>query len=214
MVDVELPIKSIHILGTGVLAEEFYAIALDAGIAVTAFVENLDPAKEGKVLCGRPVIWVDRLPSATPCICALSTTQRRRFIEQVADRAVFANLIHPSAVILAGTTIGEGTVVSAGVLIASNTVIGRHVFLNRGVRVGHHTRVADFVTIQPGANVAGLIEIGEAAYVGMGAIIIERLKVGRGATIAAGAVVIRDVPEHTLVAGNPAVVKKGAIDAR
>jgi sugar O-acyltransferase (sialic acid O-acetyltransferase NeuD family) len=204
----------IHILGTGVLAEEFFALALDAGLAVEGFVENLDPAKEGAVLCGRPVLWVDRLPDGARCVCALSTAKRRGYIAQVADRARFMNLVHPSAVVLHGTTLGEGTVLSAGAIVASNTAVGRHVFVNRGARIGHHTRIGDFATVQPGANIAGLVEVGEAAYVGMGAIVIERLRVGAGATVAAGAVVIRDVPERCLVAGNPAAVRRERIDAR
>jgi acetyltransferase EpsM len=144
----------------------------------------------------------------------LSTTKRRLFINQVEGKAVFTNLVHPSSTILPGGSLGEGTVISTGVLIASQTSIGRHVFINRGARIGHHTRIENFVTIQPGANIAGVIEIGEASYIGMGAIIIERRKIGKGVTIAAGAVVTQDVPDQVLVAGNPAVIKKKGIEPR
>ncbi len=204
----------IYILGTGVLAEEFFALALHAGIGVAGFVENLDKRKEGAFLCEKPIIWVDQLPPDAPCLCALSTTKRRIFIQQVEGKARFANLIHPSSVVLPRSSVGEGTVISTGVLIASNTSIGKHVFLNRGARVGHHTRIGNFVTIQPGANIAGLVEIGESTYIGMGAIVIERRKIGTGATIAAGAVVTTDVPDNVLVAGNPAVIKKTGIEPR
>ncbi len=203
------------ILGTGVLAEEFFAIASHMGIPVTAFVENLDKKKTETSLCERPVIWYEDVPVAAPCICALSTTNRQFYIRQMEGRkATFVNLVHPSSILLPHTTIGEGTAISTGVLVASNTVIGRHVFINRGARVGHHTRVGDFVTLQPGANIAGLVEIGDATYVGMGAIILERLKIGKGVTIAAGSVVTKDIPDHVLVAGNPGVIKKKGIDAR
>ena len=146
----------IHLLGTGPLAEELWAVAQDAGLEVAAFVENLDRTKAGGTLLGRPIVWVDDLPAGAACVCALSTTRRRGYVEQVADRATFPNLIHPSAVILPGANLGEGTVVSAGVIVAAHAVLGRHVFCNRGVRIGHHTRVGDFVTLQPGANLAGL----------------------------------------------------------
>lgn len=206
--------QAMYLLGTGPLAEELWAVARDAGVEVAAFVENLDRAKAGGVLLDRPVIWVDDLPPGAPCVCALSTTRRRRYVEQVAGRARFPNLVHPSAVILPGATLGEGTVVSAGVIVAAHATLGRHVFCNRGARIGHHTRIGDFVTLQPAANLAGLIEVGEAAYIGMGAIVTERLRVGEEATVAAGAVVLRDVAPHTMVAGNPAVVKKEDVEAR
>ena len=204
----------LYILGTGLLAEELCALAEDMTVRVEAFVENLDRSKVGTTLCERTVIWVDSLPPGARCVCALSTTTRKQYVEQVQDRAELVNLIHPSSVILPGTQVGPGTVISTGVLIGSNTTIGRCAFLNRGVRVGHHTRIGDFVTLQPGANVAGAIEIGHQTYIGMGAIVIERLRIGCGVTIAAGAVVIADIPDHALVAGVPAVIKKRNIAAR
>jgi sugar O-acyltransferase (sialic acid O-acetyltransferase NeuD family) len=198
----------LYILGTGLLAEEFSAIGHAAGYEVEAFVENLDETKTSGRLCERPVIWVDELPAGAPCVCALSTTKRRRFIEQVADRASFVTLVHPSATVLESTTLGEGTIVSSGVLVGSNTRIGRHVFMNRGAMVGHHARIGDFVTLQPGVNVAGAGEIGDQTYVGMSAVVLERLTIGRGVTIAAGSLVSRDIPDHALVAGAPAVIRK------
>jgi sugar O-acyltransferase (sialic acid O-acetyltransferase NeuD family) len=205
---------SLFILGTGVLAEELCALAEDMDRPVEGFVENLDKEKDGGTLCGRPMIWVDRLPAGAECVCALSTTARRRFIEQVQDRATLGTLIHPSSVILPHSTLGPGAVVSTGVLVGAHTTIGRGVFLNRGVRIGHHNKIGDYVTVQPGANIAGALTIGDQTYVGMGAIVFERLSIGRGATIAGGALVIRDVPDHTLVAGSPAVIKKQGIEPR
>lgn len=206
--------KDLFILGTKVLAEELFAVAEHAGIPVAGFVENQDRNKAGTSLCGRPILWVDDVPGGARCVCALSTMKRRRFIDQLEGRVEFANLVHPSSIVLPRTTLGEGAIVSCGVIVASNSTLGRHVFLNRGVRVGHHTRIGDFAVIQPGANIAGLIEVGEEAFVGMGAVVIERLRIGRGSIIAAGAVVTRDVPDRVMVAGNPAVIKKENIDPR
>lgn len=204
----------LHLLGTGLLAEELFALARHAGIDVVAFVENLDRAKAGGSLCGRPILWVDDLAHGAPCVCALSTTQRVRYIDQVRDRARFVRLVHPSAVILPPSVLGAGTVLSTGVLVASNVRLGEHVFVNRGAAIGHHTVIGDAVTVQPRANIAGAIEIGDRAYIGMGAIVTERRRIGRGAVVAAGAVVLDDVPERCLVAGVPAVVKRRDIDPR
>jgi sugar O-acyltransferase (sialic acid O-acetyltransferase NeuD family) len=204
----------LFILGTKVLAEEFFALADHAGIPVSGFVENEDRNKAGTSLCDRPIIWVDDVPEGARCVCALSTMTRRFFISQLEGRVDYVNLIHPSSIILPRTTLGEGTIVSCGVIVASNATIGRHVFLNRGARVGHHTKIGDFAAIQPSANIAGMVEVGDATYIGMGAVIIERLRIGRESIIAAGAVVTKNVPDHVLVAGNPAVIKKENIDAK
>ncbi len=45
-----------YFLGTEPLTEKLCAVTLDAGVEVTAFVENLDRSKTGKVLLDRPVI--------------------------------------------------------------------------------------------------------------------------------------------------------------
>ena len=206
--------RALYILGTGLLAEEFFILAETSGFVVEAFVENLDMTKAGGALCGRPIIAASDLPAAAPCVCALSTTKRKQYIEEVEDRAAFVTLVHPSSTILPTTDLGAGTIASTGVLVGSHTQIGRHVFLNRGARVGHHAKIGDFVTIQPGANIAGAGQIGAETYIGMGAIVLERLTIGSGVTIAAGAVVRHDVPDGSLVAGSPAVIKRRGVTSR
>lgn len=48
------------------------------------------------------------------------------------------------------------------------------------------------------------ISIGAQAFIGMGAIILPGISIGSGAVVGAGSVVTRDVPDDTVVAGNPA----------
>jgi acetyltransferase-like isoleucine patch superfamily enzyme len=53
------------------------------------------------------------------------------------------------------------------------------------------------------------ILIKRGAWIGVGAIILPGIAIGEGAIVAAGSVVSQNVPEYTVVAGNPArVVKK------
>ena len=203
-----------YILGTGPLAEEFLALLSHTQRPVTALVENLDRSKAGSQLHGHPIVWVDDLPAGAECLCALSTTQRSAFVEQVRDRARFPSFVHPSSVVLPFGTMGAGCVVSTGVLIAGHVGLADHVFVNRGARIGHHTQIGEYSTIQPGANIAGLVRVGPRVYIGMGAIVRERLAIGAGAIVAAGTVVTHDVPERCLVAGHPAVVKRRGVEPR
>ena len=52
------------------------------------------------------------------------------------------------------------------------------------------------------------IIIKKKAWIGMRSIILKGVTIGEGAIVAAGSVVTKDVPDYTLVAGNPAIIKK------
>ena len=52
------------------------------------------------------------------------------------------------------------------------------------------------------------IIIGDHVWIGKNALILKGVHIGDGAVVAAGSVVVKDVPANTLVAGNPAEVKK------
>ena len=52
------------------------------------------------------------------------------------------------------------------------------------------------------------IKIEKNAWIGMRSIILKGVTIGEGAIVAAGSVVTKDVPSYTLVAGNPAIIKK------
>jgi acetyltransferase-like isoleucine patch superfamily enzyme len=53
-------------------------------------------------------------------------------------------------------------------------------------------------------KVAGRVCVEADAWIGAGAIILPNITIGEAAIIGAGSVVTRDVPPHTVVAGNPA----------
>lgn len=84
----------------------------------------------------------------------------------------------------------------------------RHGVLVGPIRVGANCVIHQNVTI--GQRVAkgdhGVPEIGDNVWIGPGAIITGSIRVGDGVTISAGSVLSKDVPDHCLVAGNPARV--------
>ena len=197
------------ILGTRTFAEEVADLVEQTGEhEVVAFVENWERERAGRMLAGRPVIWVDELAEHAgewTAVCAIGSPERRAYVDHVAALGVaFATVVHPAAVVAPSARLGAGCIVSPGVVIGAQARIGEHVILNRGVLVGHHTEVGSCVTLSPAANVAGCVEVGDGAYIGMGATVIDRRKVGAGALVAAGAVVVRDVPGETRVQGVPA----------
>jgi len=58
--------------------------------------------------------------------------------------------------------------------------------------------------VKQGITAEGII-IEDDVWLGSGAIITDGVHIGKGAVVAAGAVVTKDVPEHTVVAGVPAI---------
>jgi sugar O-acyltransferase (sialic acid O-acetyltransferase NeuD family) len=207
------------ILGTHALAEEVWDLISDMpGFEVTGFVENMNRDRCGQTLEGLPILWIDDIaPYAEThkAICALGTTHRSRFIEQAAAFGFqFATVVHPTARVSTHSSVGDGTIISAGVIVATRTEIGRHVFINRGALIGHHTQIGDYVSIMPGANVAGKCRIGDATYIGIGAIVIDGITVGEHSVVGAGSVVTRDVESNVQVVGIPAVVARENISGK
>jgi acetyltransferase-like isoleucine patch superfamily enzyme len=102
---------------------------------------------------------------------------------------------------------------------------GSELFSGSEIRIGRHVLIANYVLIngydghpldpllraagkRPGPEGYGRIEIADYAWIGSRATILKNVRVGRGAVVATGAVVTRDVPDLTVVAGNPARVIK------
>lgn len=83
--------------------------------------------------------------------------------------------------------------------------------IGAGAKIAHDVTIMDgdghlidyegYVPIKP-------IVIENHVWIGTKAVILKGVHIGEGAIVAAGSVVTRDVPPHTLVAGNPARVIK------
>jgi acetyltransferase-like isoleucine patch superfamily enzyme len=99
-------------------------------------------------------------------------------------------------------SIGAGTYINRNsVIVAHERVeIGRNCLISWDVVIiddDHHDRMGVARRIAP-------VVIGDGAWIGCRAIVLKGVTVGEGAQVAANAVVTRDVPPHTLVAGQPA----------
>jgi len=118
--------------------------------------------------------------------------------------AKMATVTHPSAIIGADVTIGDGSVLVAGAIVNIATTIGKSAIVNTGATIDHDCRLGDGVHVSPGANIAGGVSIGAGSWIGIGAAVIGRIDIGSYVRVGAGAVVIKSVADGLTVVGNPA----------
>jgi maltose O-acetyltransferase len=104
-----------------------------------------------------------------------------------------------------GLSIGERCFIGSNVcmVLHENTVIGNRVVINVNVQLltgSHGTKDPAWLLV------AKPIIIQNYVWIAYNAIILPGVTIGKGAVVGAGAVVSRDVPEFSVVAGNPAKV--------
>ena len=106
-----------------------------------------------------------------------------------------------------GMDIGEGVKISRKTHLDTN--------INpKGLHVGKYTRIAGSVIIltHDGCrNLKADTYIGDHCFIGSRSIILPGVHIGNEVVIGAGSVVTKDVPDHCIVAGNPAKVIRTGI---
>lgn len=129
--------------------------------------------------------------------------KRKNMVESLPKGTTYTSIIHPSAVISEWVTVGEGSVICAGVILTCNVSIGKHSHLNLQTTVGHDCKIGDYFTAAPSVNISGNCTLGECVYFGSNACIRERVSVCDNVTIGMGSVVIKNISEAGVYLGNP-----------
>ena len=105
--------------------------------------------------------------------------------------------LHKSRLKLSGVTIGKKVYLDRSVFIdtVGSVVIEDGATITRGVIIITHSRKHPYIRS---------VLIQKGAFIGVNSIILGGITIGTGAIIGAGSIVTHDVPDHAVVAGNPA----------
>jgi len=114
------------------------------------------------------------------------------------------NAISPKANISSFCSIGIGTLVCQGACINPFAKIGKAVIINTGAIIEHECSIGDYSHIAPGAVLAGNVAVGKNSFVGANAVIKQGITIGENVVVGAGAVVLKNIPDNSVYAGNPA----------
>lgn len=116
----------------------------------------------------------------------------------------FVSAIHPKASIAKNASIGEGTVIMAGVAINPCCSIGRFCILNTGSSIDHDSVMEDFSSLAPGVATGGNCRIGGYSAVGIGAVLVHDIRIGEHTVIGAGSTALNNIDSFKLAYGTPA----------
>ena len=126
---------------------------------------------------------------------------RRKISKKIIHK--YGSVIHSSAIVDRLTNIGKGSVIFHNSVIQRHVSIGKHVIVNTASSVDHDCKIEDFVHIAPNATLCGEVFVDMGTLIGAGSVIKPGVKIGKWCIIAVGAVIIRDVPDFSVVIGNP-----------
>ena len=204
----------IWIVGGGGAALQVWALLRDLqnqgnqGPTVAGFVvaDPLAFASEGLPVRAEQEFLAAADP-ADHCVTIAVGDPRRR--EQIARRFaaagfVFPTLIHPTAIVGAEVTLGEGCIVMAHSILETHLQLGSHVMVNLAAVIAHEGCIGSFTNIGPRSCLAGAVSLGNRCDLGAGVTIRPRIRLGDDLVVGAGSVVVKNRLDPGTLVGNPA----------
>ena len=207
--------KKIAVFGAGGFGREVHMIIdqINQKKIKHEFIGYFDDTYEpGEIINDFPVLGgvheLNQWSEPLEIVCAVGDPKdKKSIIENIKNENVsYPVLIHPTALIgnMKFNSIGEGSIITAGVVVTVNIALGKHVILNLACTIGHNTRIGDYGSFMPTVNISGDVVIEKGVYVGTGAQIINKLTIGENTIIGAGAVVAETLPPNCTAVGMPA----------
>ena len=173
----------------------------------------VDDFKFGGMLYGIPIISFESAKAdvglGNMILASGDPTGRQKMFRRAKEAGFnLPVVIDDSARISEFASIGEASIVCAGVTVAARSVISKNVLINVDSIVGHDVRVEEAAVLASKVNTGGNCVIGSESMLGMSVSLRPGISIGKGSIVAVGASVFNDVPDGVTVVGNPARVSR------
>jgi UDP-3-O-[3-hydroxymyristoyl] glucosamine N-acyltransferase len=113
-------------------------------------------------------------------------------------RAAAVAVVHPTALLAAGSRIGAGNIIGPYCCVGANSRLGDLNVLNYQIGFGHHSRLGDGNFLAPGFQCGNTVTIGDGNYFGLSCTVGPDVKIGDNNRFQAGAVVLQPVASDLL----------------
>jgi acetyltransferase-like isoleucine patch superfamily enzyme len=151
------------------------------------------------------VSTVENLEEKLAIVCIGDPAARWKvFREATAAGVRMGQVIHPTAVVCATASIGQGAIICPFAFVGPFASVGDNAAVNVHATIGHDAVLEHSSVISPGAEVNGFGRTGVASFVGAGAVLHPGSTLGAHSKLSAGSVLTRSVGDGFVVHGNPA----------
>jgi sugar O-acyltransferase (sialic acid O-acetyltransferase NeuD family) len=149
---------------------------------------------------------VDYVPQSQDYfVCTIGNPKSKLAVaDRIAGRGgQFVNLLHPTAAIGPGCTLGSGIILCRNATITTNVTVGDHVHINLAATCGHDAAIGEGCTLSGHCDVTGHAILEKGVFLGSHASITPGVRVGEFAVVGAGSVAFRNVPSGQTLLGVP-----------
>ena len=207
----------IIIFGTSDLGKLALSLFSSQGIVVYCLLDD-DLSSQNELIDEVSVMgqledeaFIKMLGKQCGAFIALENPRKKEIIELLNGKKQnipFPNAIHQTSTLASSTSLGKGNLIAMGTYIEERAKIGNYNFIHSTTNIGQAAVVENNTTIGMGVLIGAHSYISEECWVGTGAVISSGLRLGKNVKVLPGSVVMTDVPDHSVVQGNPAKIVK------
>jgi len=205
--------RPLVIIGSGGQGANIASIAIDSGIIVDSFIDEVFHKKE---YLGFRVYnsfsHIKDVKNFSFAIAIGDNFKRQQLFDKLSKRFPEMNfpiIKHPSAVVSSFASLKQGSILMPSTIVGSNTKIGRFCILGNQSCLGHDSNMSDFSSLGPGSITGGSVVIGKRSFIAMKSSIKQGIEVEDDSVLGSSSYLNKDLPKNSIAYGTPAKKIRG-----